>query len=62
MNLFNDKDFVKLKEQLKYYSENNMTDDIKSIIKEAEDIGIEASKAIEDILKELKINDEKIEK
>lgn len=60
MNLFNKKDFVELKEQLKYYSENNMTDDIKSIIKEADEIGSEASKAIEDILKELNINEANI--
>jgi hypothetical protein len=61
MDLFNEKDYHKLKEQIKYYSDNEMDDDIKTLVKQADEIGIEASKALEDILKELKIDNEKNE-
>lgn len=61
MDLFNEKDYHKLKEQIKYYSDNDMDEDIKTLVKEADEIGMEASKALDDILKELKINNEKNE-
>ena len=56
MNLFNEKDYNKLRDQIKYYSDNDMDDDIKTLKSQADKIGIEASKAFDDILKELNID------
>ena len=61
VNIFSEKDYERLKEQIKYYSENEMDDDIKFIIEQAQEIGAEASNKLEIILKELKMNIEKYE-
>ncbi|SRX56220.1 DUF6565 domain-containing protein [Aequorivita sp. CIP111184] len=53
INLFNKKDYDKLKEQLKYYSDNEMEADIENLKNQADKFGSEASKAFDDILKEL---------
>lgn len=48
-----DDDVQELKDQIKYYAENEMEDDIEKVVEEAEGISEEAVKAVEEILREL---------
>lgn len=49
------KDYDQLKEQVKYYSENDMEEDLESLLKEAEKLGKTATEKLDDIFKELEI-------
>lgn len=49
-------DIEQLKEQIKYYSENNMNDDIEFLLDQARDLSETATKTIEDILNEFDID------
>lgn len=49
-------DYEQLKEQLKYYSENEMDEDIEFLLEQAKEIGDSATKTIEGIFKELNID------
>lgn len=60
-NTYLKEDYDKLKEQIKYYSENEMDDDIKFLMKEAKEIGDSATKVIEEIFIELNIEIKKIQ-
>lgn len=53
--ILEDEDLQELKEQLKYYADNEMDEDIEKIVEEAGKLGEEASKAVEEILKELDV-------
>ena len=46
-------DYKKLKKQVQYYVENDMQDDIDLIMKQAEEAGESATKALKDILEEV---------
>lgn len=48
-----DDDVQELRDQIKYYAENEMEEDIQKVVEEAEGIGEEAVKAVEEILREL---------
>ena len=61
-NLFIKEDYEELKKQIKEYSENDMKEDMQFLIEQANEIGEDAIKAIEDIMKELDINIEDFEK
>lgn len=54
--ILQDEDVQELKDQLKYYAENEMEDDIERIVQEADEIGGEAIEAVEEILKELDVD------
>jgi len=54
-NSFIREDYEQLKEQIKYYSENEMNEDIEYILKQATEFGESATETVEDILKELDI-------
>jgi uncharacterized protein YdcH (DUF465 family) len=49
------KDYDQLKEQVKYYSENDMEKDLEFLLKEAEEVGKTATETLEEIFKELEI-------
>lgn len=48
-------DYKQLKRQIKYYSENEMDEDIEFILEKAREIGDSATKTVENILKDLDI-------
>lgn len=48
-----DDDVQELKDQIKYYAEHEMEDDIRKIVEEAEGISEEAVREVENILREL---------
>ncbi|MBL4746255.1 MAG: hypothetical protein JKY08_07780 [Flavobacteriaceae bacterium] len=48
--IFKKENFKNLKEQIKYYSENNMGEDIEFLKKQADSIGESAVKMLDDIL------------
>ncbi len=54
-NTYLKKDYDKLKEQIKYYSENEMEEDLEFLIREATEMGDSATRLIEDIFKDLEI-------
>jgi len=54
--IFKKEDFEKLRQQIKYYSENEMEKDLEFIINQSKEIGGEAAKTVEEILKELEMN------
>jgi hypothetical protein len=56
--IFEKKDYEKLKEQIKYYSENNMKEDLEFLINEAEELGQISVDTVEEILRELEQNNE----
>ena len=53
-------DIKGIKEQLQYYIDNNMQDDLQKIYEEAKNIGEGALKAITEILEELEVNIEEL--
>jgi len=55
-NTYLKEDFEKLKEQIKYYSENEMDEDIEFLIKQANEIGGDAEEAINNIIIELDLD------
>ncbi len=50
-----DKDAKKLKKQLKFYSENGMQEDIKFLVKQAEEAGDAAEETLKEIFEELNL-------
>jgi NACalpha-BTF3-like transcription factor len=54
-NEFGKDNYEKLKEQLQYYRDNKMDEDIEYVLKQAKEAGETAKKAVEDILKDLDI-------
>lgn len=58
--LFDSKELNKLREQIKYYSENQMEDDLRFLVEQAEELGKEAEKTTKQIMDELEINIEEL--
>ena len=59
--LFESINVDKIKKQIQYYIDNDMDDDLKQLIEEAEKAGSEAEKAVEKILEELGVDKKKLE-
>ncbi len=55
-DLFIKDDLDTLKHQIKEYAENDMEDDIRFIVEQAKEVGEEALKALEEIMKEMELN------
>lgn len=58
--LFDSEEINQLREQIKYYSENQMEDDLRFLVEQAEELGKEAEKTIKQIMDELEINIEEL--
>lgn len=54
-------DYEQLKEQIKYYSENEMDEDIEYILQQAKEFGESATETVEQILDELNIELEQLQ-
>ena len=52
----------KIKKQIQYYIDNDMDDDLKQLVEEAEKAGSEAKKAVEKILDELDVDIKNLDK
>ncbi|MBL4586358.1 MAG: hypothetical protein JKX84_04765 [Flavobacteriales bacterium] len=54
-DVFVREDYEELREQVKYYADNDMEEDLKTLVKEAKEVGDSAVKMLEEIITELEI-------